>query len=202
MIRVNLLGLPKTKKRARAPVVTMEGWRALIPLVLVLVVVAGAQFWRYRGLQAEGVRLAQETQRLEREKTELAVVSAEYETNSQRKELLTSRINIIETLKQQQAGPVDLLDMLATAVSSTDSLWLTNLEKTGRRVNIEGVALTVKAVADFLTRLQNSRAFSDLNLQESSQNPAGRTGGVDSFNFTITGELRPPPQPAEQAGPA
>src|SRR3990172_1638757 len=145
MIRINLVGGPKQRRRVRAPVVTLEGGRALIVLVVVLVLVAGIQFWRYRNLQSEIVRLDEQIASLEREKADLGRIRAEYETFSKQKELLTRRISIIEGLKAKQAGPAQMLATLAAAVTNTDSLWLTGFAQAGQQITIEGVALNVKA---------------------------------------------------------
>jgi Tfp pilus assembly protein PilN len=111
-----------------------------------------------------------------------------------RREAFRARINVIEALQARQSGPVDLLSTLANAVANTDSLWLTAFAQAGQTVTIEGTALNVKAVADFLTRLLNARVFSTVDLQEASQNPAQRA--VDEFSFTLNGQLATPPAPA------
>src|SRR3990172_10751747 len=139
MIRINLVGVPKQRRRVRAPVVTLEGGRALIVLVVVLVLVAGIQFWRYRNLQSEIVRLDEQIASLEREKADLGRIRAEYETFSKQKDLLTTRINIIEGLKAKQSGPVQLLSTVASAATSTNSLWLVGFAQAGQNVTIEGI---------------------------------------------------------------
>ena len=200
MIRVNLLGLPKARKRARAPVVTMEGSRSLILLVVVAVLVAGIQFYRYRSLQAENVRLGEEIQRLTAEKANLDRIKVEYETFSKRKELLTKRISIIEGLKAAQTGPVRLLNMLATTVANTDQLWLVAFEQIGRKVTIEGIAMNPKAVADFLTRLKSSRSFAEMDLKETLQDV--NTKDMTIFTFTLNGELAAPASAGTAPGAA
>ena len=206
MIRVNLLGVPRAKRRrARAPIVVAPGGGlALGLLIVVMVVVAGVQLWRYRALQSEGAQLQEQVQSLEREKAELAQVQAQYETFSRRKELLTARINVIEQLKAQQSGPVLLLNTLANSVSSTDSVWLTDFQKTGERISINGVALTMRSVADLMSRLMNSGTFKELDLRESVQDA---TRDFTSFNFTLDAQLTPltpapPPPPPAQPGAA
>ena len=202
MIRVNLLGVAKVKRRrVRAPIVAPGGGLALGLLVGVLVVVAGVQYWRYSTLQAEGVQLNQQIAALEREKAELAQVQAQYETFSRRKELLTARINVIEQLKAQQSGPVILLNTLAAAVSNTESVWLTGFEKTGERISITGVALNMRAVADLMTRLMNSTTFQVVDLKETFQDA---TTDTDTFVFTLEGQLAPATPAAQpaQAGSA
>ncbi|MBI1955598.1 MAG: PilN domain-containing protein [Acidobacteria bacterium] len=203
MIRVNLLGVARKKTRAmRAPAITLGGGRALIILVVVLVLVGAGQYWRYRGLQAAGADLDKQKQQLEAEKADLARIRSEYETFSQRKELLTQRINIIEGLKAQQTGPVNLLDVLSATVSATDMLWLTAFEQAGQTITIEGVALNPRAVADFMSRLASSQVFSVVDLRETAQDTSDRESV--KFNFTLSGQLKAPASPTEApgAGPA
>jgi len=165
----------------------------------VIVVVAGMQWWRYGNLQAEGVQLDEQVAALEREKAELAQAQAQHETFLQRNVLLEARIAIIEQLKAQQSGPVILLNAVASAVSATDSLWLTTLQKTGDRISVEGVAVSMRAVADFMTRLQNSNTFSTVDLRETAQET---TADSPNFTFTVEAQIAPPPKPPAQANAA
>ena len=185
MIRVNLLGLPKPKKRA--PVVTMEGSRSLILLLVVLALVVLVQFYRYGRLQTESTVLAKKVQDEQAEKLRLEGIRGAVEKFTSQKELLTKRINIIEGLKARQSGPARLLDMLADTVSKTDSLWLTSFEQAGQKITIEGMALNAKAVADFLTQLKESKAFSDVDLKETFQESPVKES--QKFVFTVNGQL-------------
>ena len=191
MIRVNLMGLPKTRRRARVPSVTLEGGRSLILLAIVVVgVSAYTYFGRYQPLQGEILQLDQDIALLEREAADLTRIRAEYETNLKRKELLTARINVIEGLKAKQSGPVQLLSTLASAAVGTDSLWLTSFTQTGQTITIEGTALNVKAVADFITRLINTKSFSEVDLKETSQDTADKE--MEKFLFTVNVQLVAP----------
>ena len=193
MIRVNLLGgAPrKAKKGPRMPAVSLEGGRSLILLGVVLVGVAGFQIWNYRKLQTQIAQLDQQIASLEREKADLGRVRAEYETFSKQKDLLTKRINIIEGLKAKQSGPVQLLSTVASAVTSTNSLWLVGFAQAGQNVTIEGIALNIKAVADFITRLIDTKAFAGVDLKETFQDVADKE--VEKFVFTVNGQLAAPP---------
>src|ERR1051325_5161815 len=201
MIRVNLLGEARTKKRrrVRAPLVAPGSGVMLGLLIAAMLVVAGLQWWRYGKLQEEGRAQEQRVQKLTAEKAELAQVQAQYDKFSKRKELLQGRIDIIEGLKARQSGPVILLNTLASAVSASDQIWLTGFEKKGDNVSVSGVALTMKAVADFMTRLQNSSAFKDVDLKETTQVV---NQDFPSFTFTVQTQLAPPPSPTPQAGSA
>lgn len=204
MIRVNLLGLPKQRKKsARAmPTISMEGSRALILMIIVLVAVAGFQYYRYRGLQREGADLATKLQELERERADLSRIKEEYDRFSQRKELMTRRIGIIEELKARQTGPIKLLDVFASTVSQTESLWILSFEQTGDKISIEGETTNARAVADFMTRLFASQAFATVELAETAQD-AGVKDAV-RFLFKLEVQLKPSPSAGastEQSGP-
>ena len=190
MIRVNLMGLPKQRKRARGPAVTLEGGRSLILLVVVVAVVAGYAYFRYQSLQQQVQELDMQVTELQRELADLNRIKQEYDANLARREQLTARINVIEALKARQAGPVQLLTTLASAVVRTDSLWLTSFTQTGQNITIEGTALNVKAVADFMTQLLNQRIFATVDLRETAQDPASRD--VDNFSFILNGQLAAP----------
>ena len=185
MIRVNLLGLPKPKKRATA--VSIEGGRTLGILAVVLLLVAGVEYFHYGRLQKQDRDLAVQIQQLQAEKTHLEVIRSDYDRFSRQKELLQKRIGIIEGLKAKQAGPMHLLDTLATTVTNSDMLWLTNFDQAGQKITIEGVALNAKAVADFMTQLKESKAFSEMDLKETFQEPSAKD--IPRFNFTVNGLL-------------
>ena len=203
MIRVNLLGEAKAKrKRARTPItIAPAGGGLILGLLLgVMALAAGVQYFRLNSLVAAGVEMDKEIAALQREKAELAQVQSQYETFSRRKELLTARINVIEQLKSQQAGPVILLNTLAGAVSNTDTLWLTSFDKTREKLTLNGTALNMRAVADLMTRLKASNQFQAIDLKETSQD--ARTGEVETFTFTVDITLPPPAPPAPVAAPA
>ena len=183
MIRVNLLGLPKKVKRG-APAITLEGTPIMILFAVVLLVVLGVQYLRYTSLQAEGVALDEQIELLTAEEQRLAAIRARYDTNIARRDLLERRIAIIHGLEERRSGPAPLLDMLATTVHNTESLWLTGFEQTGQSVSIDGIALNMPAVANFLTELQNSQAFSNVEMEEAYEDSAANEVKNVIFRFT------------------
>jgi Tfp pilus assembly protein PilN len=187
------MGLPKERKRVRAPLITFEGGVPLILLAVVILGVAGFAYVQHNRLQMQIMELTENREMLTRELQDLQRIKEEYDANVARREAFRARINVIEALQARQSGPVELLSTLAGAVANTDSLWLTSFTQAGQTVTIQGTALHVKAVADFLTRLLNARVFSTVDLQEASQNPAQRE--VEEFSFILNGQLATPPAP-------
>ena len=186
MIRVNLLGLPRKVKRG-APVITLEGTPIIILFAVVLLLVLGVQYWRYSGLLAEGVVLDEQIQELTEEEQRLAAIRARYDTNIARRDHLERRIAIINGLEERRSGPATLLTMLATTVSNTESLWLTGFDQTGQNISIQGIALNMPAVANFLTELKNSQAFSNVEMEEAYEDSAAKE--VKNVIFRFTAEL-------------
>ena len=183
MIRVNLLGLPKKIKRG-APAITLEGTPIMILFAAVLLVVLGMQYWRYNGLQAEGVVLDEQIQQLTEEEQRLAAIRARYDTNIARRDHLERRIAIINDLEERRSGPVPLLTMLATTVSNTESLWLTGFDQTGQSVLIEGIALNMDAVRNFLTQLEGTNTFSNVDMEEAREDSTAKEVKNVIFRFT------------------
>ncbi|MCH8266237.1 MAG: PilN domain-containing protein [Acidobacteria bacterium] len=183
MIRVNLLGLPKKIKRG-APAITLEGTPIMILFAVVLLAVLGVQYWRYTGLQAEGVVLDEQIQQLTEEEQRLAAIRARYDTNIARRDHLERRIAIINDLEERRSGPVPLLTMLATTVSNTESLWLTGFDQTGQSVLIEGIALNMDAVRYFLTQLQRTNTFSNVDMEEAREDSTAKEVKKVIFRFT------------------
>jgi Tfp pilus assembly protein PilN len=132
---------------------------------------------------------------LNRELQDLQRIKEEYDAQVALRDAYLARVEVIAALETRKDGPVNLLSTLANAVANTDSLWLTTFTQVEQTVSIQGTALNVKAVADFLTRLLNASIFTTVDLQEASQNPGQRD--VDEFSFTLNGQLAIPPAPGE-----
>ena len=187
MIRINLLGLKKEVKKAGGPAVTLEGAKVMaMGLTITGLALAGLAA-HYFLLQSEESKLASDTKVAEKEKADLSAVKAQYEQFDAAKKDLTRRIDIIENLKKSQTGPVDMLTQLASSVQASKALWLTSFDNIGDKVNLEGVAVSVNAVADFIQNLKKSGYFKNVEIKETFQ--SDDKGEVPSFQFTLSTEL-------------
>lgn len=190
MIRINLLGLPRERKAA-APAVSLEGAK-FISMALGFVGVGLAALAIHYGMLArEGSRLERDIATEEQLKKKLAAVKAEYELFEQAKALYMRQIDIIENLKKQQTGPVEMLNTLADVVLSSGTVWLTSFDNKGDRVDIKGAAVSVNAVADFMTNLKKSGHFKNVEIKESSRDET-LSKEVPAFIFTLSAELATP----------
>lgn len=197
MIRINLLGVPRPKKGKRGGMgggmPTMggggEGPGAVIFLALGLVLglgVAGYFFWE---TNKESERLANEIQTQEREAARLQQVKTKYDQRSKEAAAFERRVKVIDELRAQQSGPVDLLNTVGEMVNNTDAVWLDDMAETGNNININGVALTTNAVANLMTNLKRSGYFKNVEIRIASQDQAVKE--MTNFKFTLICEKMP-----------
>jgi type IV pilus assembly protein PilN len=162
---------------------------ALVAAGLILVL----HYWSLgRDIQAINRNIAIQ----QREKDRLATLKQQVEAFEVQKRVLQQRIDVIETLRRNQAGPVQLLDALGATVNRTELLWLTQLKQSGNQLTINGMAGSNHAVANFITNLKRSGFFQNVEIKESKQDE--RRPNVTAFVFSVTCEFVPP-QPAGAA---
>jgi Tfp pilus assembly protein PilN len=79
------------------------------------------------------------------------------EQAERRKSEIADRVRFAEEIRASQSFAAELL--LTVGDSVPDGLWLLELKQAGAAVEIDGRALSIAAVADFLENLQRSRMF-------------------------------------------
>lgn len=172
MIRVNLLRdqTLRVRRTTMKPEVSRSG---LVLVALFVVLVVGLGGWCYaisrqvHALEARRDDLRARSQALEKEKKQVA----QYE---KLKKVREQRIAVIEKLKENQSGPVELLNNVIQSIPTDGLLWLTLLEQRGDRVQIRGYSARSESIPDFLTNLSRSGSFKtvDLELVEAEANAA------------------------------
>jgi Tfp pilus assembly protein PilN len=188
MIRINLLGGPRPKKGKRAAAAMGEGVNPLLVAAVVAVITLGVNFGWYMMLNREAASLAVEIQKADEERRRLNEVKLRFEEAERTREHYRVRYEIIDRLRSAQAGPVNLLTMIGDTVNATDAVWLNTMKEEGSQINIEGVALSVHAVANLMRNLKNTGYFESVEMKESYQDE--RVTDMKSFVFTLACEKR------------
>lgn len=132
-----------------------------IGLLCITVLAMGAWWWV---LTSEINTKQQDVTRLEGEARRLADVQRQVAQFEKQKALLEERIAVIERLKSNQTGPVNLLDSIINAIPDRPTLWLTSLSQKTGDITIEGRSFDVPSIADFIANLSRSRPFKFVEL--------------------------------------
>jgi type IV pilus assembly protein PilN len=191
MIRINLLEAPKPKnKRSAMPSMpVMEVGDVGSPRLKVLVVfglAAAFNLYTWYHLDAQKKTIAQNMAQAEQKNRELADVKARYLARQREAENYKRRVDVIDQLRNNQTGPVNLLAMVGETVNNTEAVWLNNMKDQGTSVDIEGMALSSDAVANLISNLQKTGYFRNVEIKESIQDDSVKD--MQAFTFTLTCE--------------
>jgi type IV pilus assembly protein PilN len=168
MIRVNLLPVPKARKVQRTIEVQYQLVFAGLVVVFVLVICGTlwvAQSGRIKILLADKARAEKELAALKEQVKEVE----SYEKN---KKSLEEKNQIIEQLRRNQRGPVELLDRVGQSMEKL-KIWFTLVTLQSGSIEIEGRAVSNSDVVDFVNNLKNTRLFKEIHLMESKQATEG-----------------------------
>jgi Tfp pilus assembly protein PilN len=191
MIRINLLGSPKPKgkKNAALSMPSFELGNLGSPMVQVAAVllIAGALnagYWYQLDREKKSIevraRLAEQKNR------ELADIKVRYMERQRQADSYKRRVDVIDQLRANQTGPVNLLAMIGDTVNRTEAVWLSSMRDQGASVAIDGTALSSDAVANLISNLQKTGFFRNIEIKESYQDETVKD--MQAFQFTLTCE--------------
>ena len=192
MIRINLLETSKGKgKRGGSgptmPAMEMGDMGSPKLKVLVVLLMAGAlNFGYWYRLDQQSKSIAKQMAAAEQKNRELSDVKARYLERQRQANNYKRRVDVIDSLRAGQAGPVNLLAMLGETVNGTEAVWLSKMDDTGASVNLEGTALSTDAVANLIANLQKTGFFKTVEIKETFQDESIKD--MQAFQFTLTCE--------------
>jgi Tfp pilus assembly protein PilN len=193
MIRINLLENSKGKNRRGSgggptmPAMDMGDMGSPKLKVLVVIVLAGLlNFGYWYRLDQQGKSIAKQMTAAEQTNRELSDVKARYLERQTQANNYKRRVDVIDSLRAGQAGPVNLLAMLGETVNGTEAVWLNKMDDTGASVSLEGTALSTDAVANLIANLQKTGFFSTVEIKETYQDE--QIKDMQAFQFTLTCE--------------
>ncbi len=173
MIKINLVsaGPEAAATRKATPEISLGSHQGDIILLVALsigLVITGSWWYMLHSHVTElrGVKAQRTTERNDLQKYIDKVVELE----AKRAEL-KAKIDTIRQLKENQKGPVRILDEVSRAMP--DLVWLTALNLAGTHVTLNGMALDENAFANYVDSLNASPFFSEptvVTLQRSREN--------------------------------
>lgn len=186
MIKINLLVEARAQRVARASWISLGAANLnnyiLLGLIILGLAFVGLRYWK---LSSTLAAIKAEIVVNQREYERLKPIIAEVEAFKKKNAELKHKIEVIEQLKQNQYGPVRIMDEVSKALP--DLLWLTNMGYAGGNVlTLQGQALNENAVANFISNLAASPFFAEPSLKIMSQDDRGVFAFDLSCTFTQT----------------
>jgi type IV pilus assembly protein PilN len=174
MIRVNLLAAdrPTKKKKAAggggggAPSApgSVQAYLLLGLFTLgTIVLCAAVWWWQSNKLKKLDTEIASAEQR----QRELQAIKAQVDALERKRETFQRKVDLIERLKAEQSGPVHMLDEISKALP--DFVWLSGLDQTGPTVRFNGQSSGLTSVADFISALQRTGWFPQVDLVSTAE---------------------------------
>lgn len=146
MIRINLLPVRQVKKREL-------GRQVLVLAGVVLVLTGVLNFIWYDRRSSELSRRETQVADTKRRVTELEKVIGEVNNIKSRKKEVEDKLKILNDLRRGRAGPVRMMDALATA--TPQKVWLSDFVEQAGQVKISGSAVSHDDVAEFMRGLRS-----------------------------------------------
>jgi type IV pilus assembly protein PilN len=187
MIRVNLLPREEKAKRksASAPVDLKVG-----DMVLPAVIVGAAALIITGSTMSQRTRqagLEKSIQQVESESRALAPQIARVNQLAQERAELDLRMGIISKLEKGRTQSVRLMDELARCVP--DHLWLTGVSQdAGNHLQLEGVTYSNLVVSDFMSRIERSPMFTNVELAVAER---GQVTDKSVVKFSVSCTVNP-----------
>lgn len=140
----------------------------VIWILILLAAVGGGYFW-WSMVTGESVRLDSEIAAAEAERARLQAVIDQDAVYEERKAELERRIAAIEQLQRNRVSPVVSLDMLSQAVEDTQYVWISSLNQSNTTFNLNGSGTSIQAIERFITNLEATGYFRNINLVRGQQ---------------------------------
>lgn len=180
MIRINLLPFRSTRKKEN---IRRQLSIFLLSLILSLVAIFGVNF--LLSSQIDDLNSRMTTAQAELQQYEK--INKDIEEMKKKLDTLNKKMAVIRELDTNRYEPVRLMDTLSQVIVEK-RMWYTALDIKSDLINISGIAMDDKTVADFMLRLEGSGWFSAVNLKTLKQIEVQKT---TLKSFEISCQKRP-----------
>jgi type IV pilus assembly protein PilN len=180
MIRINLLPIRAARKKENVR------WQVSVFFLMILfgvVVMAYMAVSLSRNISSMNTKIEEAG----RELKDLEAISKKVTEIKDKLQKLQAKMDVIQTLEVNRTRSIRILETL-TGLVIADRMWLTNLTETDGTLNMKGMAMDNKTIADFMKALEGSPYFASVNLitsrQVEQQKKAQVAGVFKEFNIT------------------
>lgn len=201
MIRINLLPYRAAQKK--------ENIRRQISIfVLAVIMVVGILVYYNMSLNSDIDALNTQIKNTKSMLAQVEKQAREVDEIKKAFDRLKQKTDVIKNLETNRKIAVQLLDNMTTLVAEKVSvspseapadsdtkpvkrLWFTNFQENGNQIEVQGIALDNKTIADFMSRLEASNLFMNVNLKSIKQQKINELN-LKSFEIICTKISRNP----------
>ena len=158
----------------------------VVQVAAVLLIAGALNFGYWYQIDREKKAIDVQARLAEQKNRELADIKVRYMERQKQADNYKRRVDVIDQLRANQSGPVNLLSMIGDTVNSTEAVWLNSMQDLGPNVAIDGTALSSDAVANLISNLQKTGYFRNIEIKESYQDE--QVKDMQAFQFTLTCE--------------
>jgi type IV pilus assembly protein PilN len=177
MIRINLLPFRAARKKENIRRQVSIFVLSLVFLMIVLVYYNWSLGGKIDGLDTQIKQTQSELNKYDKINKEIAEIKKKLSN-------LKKKMAVMDTLESNRFEPTRLLDTMTQAIVPK-RMWFTKLTSKGNTVQIAGIALDNKTVADFMVRLEKTGLFSDVDLNTVKQHKLNKSN-LKSFHISCT----------------
>ncbi len=175
MIYINLLPIEEIKERARA-------YRQLrlfsLGFLCLLLILGGVGVFQ----ATTASQLNADLSRLQNEKHQYTKILDQIKKFEQDRALTEKKIAVIKELKKSSALTVHILDEVAR-LTPTKRVWLKSLSQAGNNLQLTGMALDNRTIAEYMDDLKSSPYINEVSLENST---LAKYAGRDLKSFAIS----------------
>ena len=146
MIRINLLPVRQVQKRE-------QGRQFIVLMIGTLVIAAAANAYWYTWMDGKRASAQRRLDDTKASIDRLEKVIGEVNNLAKRKKEVEEKLGVLDKLTRQRAGPVKLLDALATATPK--KVWLSSFDDKAGAAMLVGAAESYDDVSEFMRALKN-----------------------------------------------
>lgn len=182
MIRINLLTEARqAAAKKKAPMLPTGA--KLNNLLFIAGLAAGVVYIAVMGLILTSKRrqLDEDIGRARLEADRLRSIIEEVQGYEQKKANLQAKIDLVNSLKLNQKGPVRLMDEISKALP--DLVWLSSLDVSGGQITMRGRTLSPNAVSAYLENLKKSPYFREPVFKNLGLEGGGQ--GIYTWEMTL-----------------
>jgi len=177
MIRINLLPFRAARRK--------ENVRRQISIFLLSIfLIAVGLFWYKLYLNGKINDLNENVSNTRKALMAQKKQVAEADRIQKKLDTLKKKTEVITNLALNRKEAVVLMDTMPGMIVEK-KMWFTSLEENKMSLNIRGIALDNKTVADFMTRLETSALFNNVRLQSTKKTKIGEYDNLKSFVVTL-----------------